>query len=310
MRNALTSALLAYTLGVKQLIVAINKMDDRTVDWAQSRYDEIKAEVSAFLKKVGYNPANVPFIPISGWTGENMTEKTSSAPWYRGPTLLQALDNIHPPKRPLEKPLRLPVQDVYKISGVGTVPVGRVETGVLRPGTVVQFAPTGLTTECRTVEMHHERLAEANPGDNVGFNVRSVAVSEIKRGHVASDARLDPAKEAEHFTAQVIVLNHPSQITAGYTPVLDAHTAHMACRFSELQQKIDRRSGATLEENPRTLKSGDAAIVRLVPSKPLCVEAFTEYPPLGRFAVRDMRQTVAVGVVKAVQKKAAAKKTK
>eukprot|EP01005_Ploeotia_sp_CARIB1_P001961 NODE_86_length_1667_cov_5410.309091_g84_i0.p1 GENE.NODE_86_length_1667_cov_5410.309091_g84_i0~~NODE_86_length_1667_cov_5410.309091_g84_i0.p1 ORF type:complete len:447 (-),score=136.74 NODE_86_length_1667_cov_5410.309091_g84_i0:206-1546(-) len=310
-------ALLAYTLGVKQMIVACNKMDDKTVKYAQSRYDEIMKEVKTYLKKVGYNPEKVPFIPISGWCGDNMIDGSTNMSWYKGPTLIDALDNLDPPKRPSDKPLRLPLQDVYKIGGIGTVPVGRVETGIMKPGDVVTFAPNGLTTEVKSIEMHHESLPQAEPGNNVGFNVKGISVKDIRRGYVCSNSKNDPAKATEDFTAQVIILNHPGQIQAGYAPVLDCHTAHVACKFSTLKTKIDRRSGKELEAEPKALKSGDAGIVIMKPSKPMCVEPFTQYPPLGRFAVRDMRQTVAVGVIKEVTKKevagkmtAAAKKKK
>jgi elongation factor 1-alpha len=296
-------ALLAFTLGVKQLIVAVNKMDDKSVNYNQDRYEEIKKEVSAYIKKVGYNPEKVDFVPISGWTGDNMIERSPNMPWYKGPTLLEALDRIQEPKRPSGSPLRIPLQDVYKISGIGTVPVGRVETGVLKPGMTVYFAPANVSTEVKSVEMHHTALPEAIPGDNVGFNVKNISVKDVKRGMVAGDAKNDPPHEVYDFTAQVIVLNHPGQINAGYTPVLDCHTAHIACKFSELLAKMDRRSGKEIEKEPKSIKSGDAAMVLLVPSKPMCVETFAEYPPLGRFAVRDMRQTVAVGVIKEVNKK-------
>jgi elongation factor 1-alpha len=311
-------ALLAYTLGVRQLIVAINKMD--TTKWSESRYEEIIKETSNFIKKVGYNPKQVAFVPISGFNGDNMLEVSKNCPWYKGwekepiakgapktsgKTLLEAIDAIEPPKRPTDKPLRLPLQDVYKIGGIGTVPVGRIETGVLKPGMVVTFAPPMVTTEVKSVEMHHEQLTEGLPGDNVGFNVKNVSVKEIRRGNVAGDSKNDPPAGAASFTAQVIVLNHPGQVGAGYAPVLDCHTAHIACKFAEMLEKIDRRTGKSVENNPKFIKSGDAAIVKLIPSKPMCVEAFTDYPPLGRFAVRDMRQTVAVGVVKSVDKSAA-----
>jgi elongation factor 1-alpha len=300
--------LLAYTLGVKQMIVCVNKMDEKSVNWSKDRFEEIQKEVSEYLKKIGYNPANIPFVPISGWCGDNMIDKSPNLAWFKGPTLLEALDGIVPPKRPTDKPLRLPLQDVYKIGGIGTVPVGRVETGVLKPGMTVSFAPQNLTTEVKSVEMHHESLTEAIPGDNVGFNVKNIAVKEIRRGNVCSDAKNDPAREAANFLAQVIVLNHPGQIGNGYTPVLDCHTAHIACKFSEIQSKIDRRTGKALEEEPKFVKTGDACMVILVPTKPMCVEVFQEYPPLGRFAVRDMKQTVAVGVIKAVEKKQPTKK--
>merc|ERR1711974_491259 len=208
-----------------------------------------------------------------------------------------------------QKALRLPLQDVYKIGGIGTVPVGRVETGTLKPGVVVVFAPAGLTTEVKSVEMHHEALTEALPGDNVGFNVKNVSVKELRRGYVAGDSKNKPPKATQDFTAQVIVLNHPGQISNGYTPVLDCHTAHIACKFTDIKEKVDRRSGKKVEDNPKAVKSGDAAIVVLTPSKPMCVEAFSDFPPLGRFAVRDMRQTVAVGVIKAVTAKDVSGKT-
>lgn len=296
-------ALLAFTLGVKQMIVCMNKMDEKTVNFSEARYDEIKKEVTEFLKKVGYKPDTIPFIPISGWNGDNMLERSPNTPWYKGPILIEALDKIEPPKRPTEKPLRVPLQDVYKIGGIGTVPVGRVETGILKPGMVVYFAPSNVKSEVKSVEMHHEALAEAIPGDNVGFNVKNLSVTDIKRGNVAGDEKNDPPREVENFTAQVIIMNHPGQIENGYCPVLDCHTAHIACKFHEIKEKIDRRTGKATEEEPKFIKNGDSAIVIMKPTKPMCCETFTEYPPLGRFAVRDMKQTVAVGVIKATLKK-------
>jgi elongation factor 1-alpha len=224
-------------------------------------------------------------------------------PWYKGPTLLESLDALQPPKRPILKPLRLPLQDVYKISGIGTVPVGRVETGVIKPNMNLCFGPLGTTTECKSVEMHHEQVAEAIPGDNVGFNVKGLSVTDIKRGYVASDSKNVPAQDTEFFKAQVIVMNHPGQIQNGYSPVLDCHTCHIACKFAEIENKMDKRTGKVTEEFPKFIKSGDAAIVKMIPSKPMVVESFNEFPPLGRFAVRDMKQTVAVGVIKETAKK-------
>jgi len=245
----------------------------------------------------------MPFVPISGWVGDNMIDRSDNMKWYKGPTLIEALDGVEPPKRPVDKPLRLPLQDVYKIGGIGTVPVGRVETGVLKAGMTVVFAPVQVTTEVKSVEMHHEVLEQAVPGDNVGFNVKNVSVKDIRRGFVTGDAKNDPPMPSASFDAQVIVLDHPNRIMAGYCPVLDCHTAHIACKFQKLLYLINKRNGEKLEDEPKFIKSGQAAIVEMIPSKPLCVEAFSEYPPLGRFAVRDMRKTVAVGVIKRVMRK-------
>ena len=189
-------------------------------------------------------------------------------------TLIEAFDNLTPPKRPTDKPLRLPIQDVFKISGIGTVPVGRIETGILKPGMIVTFAPSQLTTEVKSIELHHEQLQQALPGDNIGFNVKGLSVKELKRGYVCSDSKNDPAKEATSFTAQIIIFSHPGQIYKGYTPVLDCHTAHISCRFEEIISKNDRRSGKVIEDSPKFIKTGDAAIVNLVPLKPLCIEVF------------------------------------
>jgi len=300
-------ALLAYTLGVKQMRVAMNKMDNTEPPYSEARYKEIKEEVSNFLAKTGYNVEKILFIPISGFNGDNMIGKIGDSgkdqmPWYKGPCLLEALDMVKPPKRPVDRPLRLPLQDVYKIGGIGTVPVGRVETGIIKPGMVCTFAPSNVTTEVKSVEMHHESLPEATPGDNVGFNVKNVSVKDIRRGNVASDSKNDPAKEANNFTAQVIIMEHPGQISNGYTPVLDCHTAHIACKFVDIKEKIDRRTNKKVEDNPKFVKRHDACLAVLEPTKPMCVENFKEYAPLGRFAVRDMRQTVAVGVIQEVDK--------
>jgi len=232
-----------------------------------------------------------------------MLEHSENMPWYKGQYLLEALDAIKPPKRPTLKPMRLPLQDVYKISGIGTVPVGRVETGIIKPAMNITFGPLGTTTDCKSVEMHHESVAEAIPGDNVGFNVKGLSVQDIKRGYVASDTKNVPAKDTEFFKAQVIVMNHPGKITNGYAPVLDCHTCHIACKFAEIESKMDKRTGKVTEEFPKHISAGDAAIVKMIPSKPMVVEAFAEFPPLGRFAVRDMKQTVAVGVIKSTEKK-------
>lgn len=301
-------SLLAFTLGVKQVVVAVNKMDDETVQYSEERFDHIKGEVTAFLTKVGYSLEKLQFVPISGWTGDNLVEKSlEKMPWYEGSCLLEALDNVISPKRPTEKPLRIPIQDVYKIGGIGTVPVGRVETGVIKPGMKIMFAPVGLTGEVKSCETHHEQVDQAVPGDNVGFHVKNVTAKELRRGYVASDANNEPASAVSKFEAQVIIMNHPGQIGIGYTPVIDCHTAHVACQVTNIMEKIDRGTSEVIEANPEFIKEGDACRLEFTPLKPLCVEVFKEYAPLGRFAIRDSRQTVGVGVVTSVEKAPPAK---
>lgn len=295
-------ALLTKTLGVGNMIVAVNKMDDKSVNYSESRYKEIVENVSHYLKRIGWKVEDIPFVPISGWTGDNMVDRSTNMPWYKGPFLLETLNNLTAPKRPLDKPLRLPLQDVYKIGGIGTVPVGRVESGILKPGMKVNFAPSKCVSEVKSVEMHHTSVPEAIPGDNVGFNVRNVSTKEVKRGFVVSDTTRDPAKGANSFVAKVIVLNHPGEIKEGYTPVLDCHTSHIACKFSEILERKDKR-GKDIKDSKVLVKT-DSGIVRLIPQKPMVVESYSEYPPLGRFAVRDMRQTVAVGIIQSVDKAA------
>jgi len=295
---------LANTLGVKKLIVCLNKMDG--CGYSKDRFDEVVSNVKDWLKKKNmYKKAK--FIPISGLQGDNLIEKSTNMDWYfgapkkyTGKTLLEVLDTIKPPKRPTDKALRLPLQDVYKIQGIGTVPVGRVETGILKPGMNIMFAPTGLSAECKSVEMHHEQMPQAVPGDNVGFNIKGLSVKQIARGNVASDAKKSPAQPVRRFLAQVIVLKH-KQIKSGYTPVLDCHTAHIACKFNTVLSKLDARTGKVAAILPSAVKTGDAAMVALTPTKPMCLEAYTDFAPLGRFAVRDMRHTVAVGIVKKTQ---------
>ncbi len=285
-------AYLAKTLGVQQLIVAINKLDATQPPYSEKRFTEVKGEVEKFLASIGYR--NIPMVPISGYKGDNITKKSENMKWYTGPTLLELLDSLKVPEKPINKPLRLPVQDVYSITGIGTVPVGRIETGILKNGDKVIFNPANKQGEVKTVEMHHEAMEQAGPGDNVGFNVRGIAKNDIKRGDVCGPVTAPPSV-VKSFTAQIVVLNHPSVIAAGYKPVFHVHTAQVACRFEEILKTINPKDGTTKEEKPAYIKTGDIAVVKVVPDKPLVIEKVAEFPQLGRFAIRDMGQTVAAG---------------
>ncbi len=288
---------LATTLGVKQVIVSINKMD--AVNYDQKKFNDAKDAMIKLMASVGAKPMEV--IPVSAYMGDNIKVKSDKTPWYTGPTLIQALDNFKVPEKHTDKPLRLPVQDVYTITGIGTVPVGRVETGILKPNMKVIFEPSHVVGEVKSIEEHHEILPQAVPGDNVGFNVRGVAKNDVKRGDVAGPVD-NPPSVAKSFVAQIVVLNHPSVITVGYTPVFHCHTSQTACRITELIKTIDPKSGAVKKEHPDFIKTGDIAFVRCEPTKPMVIETAKEFPPLGRFAIRDMGQTVAAGACIEVEK--------
>jgi elongation factor 1-alpha len=285
---------LARTLGIDELIVGVNKMD--LVDYEESSFEEVVGEVKDLLKQVQFPADDATFIPISAFEGDNVAEASENTDWFDGPTLLEALNDLEEPEPPTDADLRLPIQDVYTISGIGTVPVGRVETGTLNTGDNVSFQPSDVGGEVKTIEMHHEEVPKAEPGDNVGFNVRGIGKDDIRRGDVCGPAD-DPPTVAETFQAQIVVMQHPSVITAGYTPVFHAHTAQVACTIESLDQKIDPSSGEVEEENPDFIQSGDAAVVTVRPQKPLSIEPASEIPELGSFAVRDMGQTIAAGQV-------------
>ncbi len=295
-------AFLLSVLGIKQVIVLVNKMDDPTVNWSKERYEEVKQGVSDLLKRIGFDVSKIPIIPVSGWTGDNLLEKSDKMQWYDGPTLQEALDMFEEPPKPIDKPLRLPVQGVYSIRGVGTVPVGRVETGVLKPGDSVIIMPPGIKAEVKSIEMHHQPLQQAIPGDNIGFALKGVERSQIRRGMVVSHPD-SPCSVAKEFIGQIIVIYHPTAIAAGYTPVMHIHTAQVAVKFAELMEKLDPRTGQVVEKNPQFLKTGDVAKVRLRPLHPVALEQYSDFPELGRFAIRDSGMTIAAGVVREISEK-------
>ncbi len=293
-------AYLARVLGITQLIVGINKIDAAGYD--RAKFDDAKNKVSELLKTVGYDVSKVLFVPYSALEGVNTATKSDKLSWYSGPTLLESLDTLQLPKKPTDKPLRLPVQDAYSIAGFGTVPVGRVETGVMKPGDQIIIMPSGAKAEVKSIEMHHQQLQKAEPGDNVGFNIKGVDKKDVKKGDVVGPVSNPPTVVSE-FTAQIVVINHPTAIAAGYTPVFHIHTAQLAATISELVEKKDPKTGQTMQKNPEFIKNGDVAIVKVKPTKAVVIEKYSDFPQLGRFAIRDMGQTVAAGVVLDVVKK-------
>ena len=290
-------AFLLKTLGVAQIIVAVNKMD--AADYKEDAYKAVVEKGKELVKQCGYKPDNVPFIPVSGWKGDNLVKKSENLGWYSGKTLLEAFDDFTVPEKPTGKPLRLPVQDVYSITGVGTVPVGRVETGTMKANDKIVVMPSGATGEIKSIETHHQEMPSAQAGDNIGFNLRGIEKKDIKRGDVLGTPD-SPPTVADEFKAQIIVIHHPTALAPGYTPVMHCHTAQVAATITAFESKIDPTTGGTSEENPKYLKVGDAAIVRIKPVRPTCIETFQEFPEMGRFALRDMGATIAAGVVKEI----------
>lgn len=288
---------LSKTLGVSQLIIAINKMD--MVDYAEDKFNKVKEDVSALLKTVGFKPDEIDFVPIASLLGENLVKKSDKMDWYKGGTLLEAMNKLKVPDKPTNLPLRLPIQDVYNITGIGVVPVGRVETGIMKIGDKIIVVPgregKGVLGEVKSMEMHHEQLQQAEPGDNIGFNVRGIAKNDIARGDVLGHVD-NPPTIASEFTAQLVILNHPSVVTVGYTPVFHIHTAQVACQIIAIEKKINPATGEVLQENPDFIKNGDAAVVKIRPIQPLVIEKQSEIPQMSRFAIRDSGQTVAAGM--------------
>ena len=287
-------AALAFTLGIGQLVVAINKMD--LVGYKEDIFNKIKAEIIDLLKTVGYkSPEKFTFVPTSAFHGDCIIKSSEKMKWYTGPVFHPSLDTFTVPEKPVGKPLRLPVQDVYSITGVGTVPVGRIETGVLKTGETIVFEPAGVSGEVKSIEMHHEMVPQAEPGDNVGFNVRGIERTAIRRGDVVGHPKAPPTVVKE-FTARIAVLQHPTAVAAGYTPVFHAHTAQVACTISEITQKLDPKTGQVIQEKPEFIKKGDMATIKVTPAQPMVIEKAADIPQLSRFAVRDMGMTIAAGV--------------
>ena len=290
---------LAKVLGVQQLIVVINKLDATRTPYDQARFEEVKKDFQKILPMVGYRLNSVTIIPVSALKGDNVAKASDKMGWWKGETFLKALDTLNPPRPLDDMPLRLPIQDVYNITGVGAVPIGRIETGMMRVGDKITIVPSrrygGVMGEVRSIEMHHEMEPNAHVGDNVGFNVRGISKKDIRRGDVAGPVD-NPPSVAKKFKAQVMVINHPSVITEGYTPVFHSHTAQVACRFSKLLARLDPRTGSIAEENPDYLKTGQAAIVEITPTRPMVIEEQATCKQLSSFAIRDLGQTVAAGV--------------
>lgn len=297
---------LAKTLGIGQIIVAVNKMDSTIPEFSEVRYNQVKSEVSRLMKQVGYREDAFSFVPVSAYHGDNVVKSSNRIPWYKGLTLYQSLDTLRISERLTGQPFRLPVQHIFKVAGVGYIPVGKVETGNVKPGDIITFMPVNVKAEVRSIEMHRKPIQIAGPGDSIGMRLRIIGnwsvKRDLRRGYVAG-SEVSPPTVAENFLAKVTIFNHPSRIWPGYRPIIHCHTASVACELVEIKAKLDPFTGETIEEKPQFLKNGDTGIVRFRPMRPLVIERATEFPRLGRFAIRDMGQTVGAGIVAEIDDK-------
>jgi elongation factor 1-alpha len=291
-------------MGVTQLIVLVNKMDAAEVNFSQRRFDEIKEALSPIIRRTAYKLEKVMFIPISAWTGDNLADWSDKMPWYTGPTFVAAIDECDEPRRLFDAPLRLPVNDVYKIGGVGTVVTGRIVSGTMTVGDVVHFVggkggSRPVEAQVKSIEMHHEAFEQALTGDQVGFCVNADA-KELKRGMVCSSTA-EPCSLAKEFTARLFILDAVNELRVGYTPIIDLGTAHIVCKWVEIIEK--QKGRGEKEEQPRSVRKGDSCLVRLEPAAPLVVEEYRNFESLGRFAVREGNHLIAIGRVEAVNRK-------
>jgi len=317
-------ARLLNLLGVKQLIVGVNKMDCDTAGYKKDRYDEIANEMKNMLTKVGWKKdfieKSVPVIPLSGWIGDNLITKTKNMDWWKGQDielgsdkmhidiLLDALNNLaRPPTRDTDKAMRMPVSGIYKIKGVGDVLAGRVEQGVVKPGEEVLFMPThtvsnACTGKVFTVEMHHKRVEQAHPGDNVGLNVKGLIKENMPRsGDVMIYKKDTTLKHVKNFTAQVQVLDIPGEIKKGYSPIGFVRTGRAACRLISLNWKMGKETGGKKAEEPHALKTNEMAELKFEPMQPFVVDTFKNCEGLSRIAFLDCNSVCMLGKVVATE---------
>ncbi|KAH7521733.1 elongation factor 1-alpha [Ziziphus jujuba] len=296
-------AYLAHMLCIKQIICCVDKMDATNPDYSKERYDKVVKSTSSSLGKIGFDQASIYFVPIPGSEGNNLAGTSPNPFWHRVPTLLQALNQIELPDRHFDKPLRLPIE-YAEVSGKNyTMVTGCLETGSLKAGQEVILAPTRHKGKVKYIYVDDKPVQEASAGDSVRCNLKNIDAKVLKAVCVASDSKDDPAKEAIRFTSNIIITANYRGATffEGYTPIIDFGGYHGAVKFEKFLLRIDPTSGE-YELGPKLLQKGDAATVEMVPLKPMIVEPFAEYPPLGRFVIRNNKRIVGVGVVAGVEK--------
>ena len=304
-------------LGIEKLIVGVNKMD--SCDWSEQRFNEIREEMTKMITQAGFKPKQVAFIPYSGFKGENLVERTDKMPWYKGfevnisktekasgYTLYDALEKVvRPPVRKPDAEVRIPINGIYKIKGVGDVITGRVEQGTINAGDVCRVVPRKLENlKVFSIEMHHKTWPNAKPGDNVGMNMKGLDKNNMpKVGDVITLQKEPMCLPVESFVAQVAVQEHPGQLKPGFSPCIHVRTAKSACKMTKINWKISKKTGDQKIENPEFLERAEQAEIEFEPKQAIYLESFDKCEGLGRIAVMDSNNLVMLGKVMSVKYK-------
>jgi peptide chain release factor subunit 3 len=295
-------ARLAKTLGVEKVIIAVNKMDDVSVQWEKSRWDEITTKLKPFMKQSGFKDDQVIFLPISGLGGDNIKERKNTASWFEGPTLLGLLDNLPTPDRSADAPLRIPMLDGYKDMGA-TMAIGKIEQGTVRPGMKCTVMPIGKKCTVQSVCINDEEHAFASCGENVTLKMSGVTEDELCKGYVLSLASA-PVRAITKFKAQLQLIELPEErpvLTSGYKAVLHVHCAVEECEILKLYDTIlmaDVRSKTKkAEKNPRFCREGSLVTCSIQLARATSLDSFTGTQQLSRFTLRDEGRTIAIGKV-------------
>lgn len=293
-------ATLVKTLGVRRLIVAINKMDEPTVAWSKERYDEIVDKVVPFLKQNGYNlKTEVEFIPISGFSGANLKDRVGKqvCPWFDGPSLLEYLDEMPGWERKLDAPFLMPVSGKYK--DLGTIVTGKIESGQVSKGQTVLVMPNKQMAEVLAINIEEAEVKTAASGDNVRLKLKGVEEDDVSTGFVICEPAR-PVKASTRFLVQIIVHNIRNIMAPGYTAVLHVHAASEEITLTRFEATIDKKTGQKNPKKPMFVRQGEVLIAEIEAQGTICMEPYSEYPSLGRFTLRDEGKTIAVGKVLSV----------
>ncbi|EIW82489.1 EF Tu GTP binding domain-containing protein [Coniophora puteana RWD-64-598 SS2] len=299
---------LVRSLGVAQVVVAVNKLDQ--VGWARARYEEICALLRPFLVQSGFAPAKTAFVPVGAILGVNLVDRESEegkalSVWYKGPTLVDLLDKLEPPARDINSPLRLPLSNVFKGQGSGVGVTGRICGGVVQVGERVRVLPGDESAIVRTIDVEENSVPWAAAGANVTMYLTSIDPIHLNVGSVLCPAN-DVVPLAVTFSARIIVFDIQLPITAGASVEIFHHSRDVPATISKLVATLDRATGVVAKKNPRVLAKGVSAEVEIslragtlsgptASTKPMPLETFAANKDMGRILIRRGGETISAG---------------